>query len=175
MGGKKDRSIEVGEAAPDFELPTDRGGRWRLSDQLGSVVALLFYPGDETLVCTKQLCSLRDHWQDYLDTKAAVVGVSPGSAEQHAAFSAKHRLPIPLLADADSAVTAEYCSHWMFPLLFMRGIVIVDAKGIIRTRRTMLRAFRPSDRSVISAIYAARGDALHERYKDIAARGKAEG
>lgn len=175
MGGTSNRSIEVGAPAPDFELRTDKGGRWKLSDHLGSVVALLFYPGDETLVCTKQLCSLRDHWQDYLDTKATVVGISPGSAEQHAAFSAKHRLPIPLLADDDSSVTEQYCSHWLVPLFFMRGIVIVDATGIVRTRRTMLRAFRPSDRSVISAIYAARGDALHERYKDIAARGKAEG
>lgn len=175
MGGKIERSIEVGAPAPDFELPTDKGVKWRLSDQLGSVVALLFYPGDETLVCTKQLCSLRDHWSDYLDTKAVIVGVSPGPVEQHAAFSVKHRLPIPLLADADRSVTADYCSHWLFPLFFMRGIVIVDAKGVVRTRRTMLRAFRPSDRSVITAIYAARGDALEERYKDLATRGKADG
>ncbi|HMQ02499.1 MAG TPA: peroxiredoxin [Pyrinomonadaceae bacterium] len=172
MGGNTGRKIEEGSRAPDFELRSDSGGAWRLSDQLGSVVALLFYPGDETLMCTRQLCSVRDHWQEYLETKAVIVGVSPGPPDQHAAFSARHRLPIPLLADADSGVTETYCSHWLFPLFFMRGIVVIDAKGMVRTRRTMLRAFRPTDRSVITAIYAARGDALQDRYRDLADRGK---
>lgn len=154
----------MGESAPDFELRTNAGKTWRLSDQVGSVVALLFYPADETLVCTRQLCSVREHWNDYLDTKATVVGVSPGSIDNHSKFAENHRLPLPLLADADRAVTEKYCSHWLLPTFFMRSIVVVDAKGIVRTRRPMLRAFRPTDRSVITAIYAARGDALHDRY-----------
>lgn len=160
-------SISVGKPAPDFELTANTGETWRLSEQRGNVIALLFYPGDETLVCTRQLCSLREHWEDYLRTKAMVIGVSPGSPEQHSAFAEHHRLPIHLLADEDRSVTENYCSHRIFPTWFMRGIVIVDAKGIVRTRRTMLRAFRPTDRSVITAIYAARGDALEERYKEL--------
>lgn len=154
----------VGEKAPDFELRTNAGVAWRLSDHLGSVVALLFYPADETLVCTRQLCSVREHWNDYLDTKAKIVGVSPGSVEEHSRFAENHRLPLPLLADVDRVVTEKYCSHWLFPTFLMRSIVVVDANGIVRTRRPMLRAFRPTDRSVITEIYAARGDALHERY-----------
>jgi thioredoxin-dependent peroxiredoxin len=160
----------VGEKAPDFELTTNGGETWRLSDHLGSVVALLFYPGDETLVCTKQLCSVREHWQDYLETRATIVGVSPGSTEQHSAFAEHHRLPIPLLADEDRSVTETYGSHWLFPTFFMRSIVIVDAKGIIRTRRSMLRAFRPTDRSVLTAIYAARGDAFQEEYRKLTSK-----
>lgn len=168
MGSEKQRPADVGQPAPDFELMTNTGESWRLSDQRGSVVALLFYPQDETLVCTRQMCSVRDHWNDYLETKATVVGVSPGSADQHQNFAENHRLPIPLLADVESTVTAAYCSHWLFPTFFMRAIVVVDADGIIRTQRSMLRAFRPTDRSVLTAIYAARGDALQNRYKELA-------
>lgn len=164
------RKIAVGEQAPDFELMANTGQTWRLSDHRGSVVALLFYPGDETLVCTKQLCSVREHWDDYLKTKAEVIGVSPGSPEQHSAFSEHHRLPIQLLADEDRSVTELYGSHWLFPTVFMRSIVIVDAEGIVRTRRSMLRAFRPTDRSVLTAIYAARGDALQDRYERLTKR-----
>ena len=156
--------VEIGKPAPDFELTANTGETWRLSEQQGNVIALLFYPGNETLVCTKQLCSVREHWEDYLRTKATVIGVSPGSPEQNSAFAENHRLPIHLLADEDRSVTEDYSSHWLFPTWFMRAIVIVDAKGIVRTHRSMLRAFRPTDRSVITAIYAARGDALEERY-----------
>jgi thioredoxin-dependent peroxiredoxin len=154
----------VGSPAPDFELETNKGERWRLSDHLGNVAALLFYPKDETLVCTRQLCSVRDNWVDYLKTKAIVVGISPGTADVHDEFSRHHNLPIPLLADTERTVTKMYSSHWLFPLSFMRGIVIVDAKGIIRAKKTMLRAFRPTDRSVIKDIYAARADQLHETF-----------
>lgn len=159
--------VEIGKPAPDFELTANTGETWRLSEQQGNVIALLFYPGNETLVCTKQLCSVREHWEDYLRTKATVIGVSPGSPEQHSAFAENHRLPIHLLADEDRSVTEDYSSHWLFPTWFMRAIVIVDAKGIVRTQRTMLRAFRPTDRSVITSIYAARGDALEARYASI--------
>jgi peroxiredoxin Q/BCP len=166
------KSVAVGEAAPDFELLTNTGETWRLSDQVGSVVALLFYPGDETLVCTKQLCSVREHWDDYLSTKATVIGVSPGSPDQHSVFAEKHKLPIQLLADEDRSVTETYGSHWLFPTSFMRAIVIVDAKGIVRTRRAMLRAFRPTDRSVITSIYAARADAFSDKYEELTSNNK---
>jgi thioredoxin-dependent peroxiredoxin len=163
-------SVIVGEKAPDFELQTEKGETWRLSDHLGDVVALLFYPQNETLVCTRQLCSVRDNWSDYLKTKAIVVGVSPGTIDEHENFSRHHDLPIPLLADIDRTVTETYTSHWLYPTVFMRGIIVVDAKGIIRSRKTMLRAFRPTDRSVIASIYAARADSLHDTYTSMTKR-----
>lgn len=167
MGSEQIKNVSVGKPAPDFELTANTGQTWRLSAQKGNVVALLFYPGDETLVCTRQLCSVREHWNDYLKTKAEIVGIAPGSAEQHSAFSERHRLPIQLLADEDRSITEMYGSHWLFPTWFTRSIVIVDADGIVRTRRNMLRAFRPTDRSVITSIYAARGDELEKRYKSL--------
>jgi peroxiredoxin len=87
--------IAVGQAAADFTLQTEKGETWKLSAQRGNVVALLFYPGDETLVCTKQLCSVRDNWNEYLATKAVVVGVSRGTVEQHQEFARHHHLPLP--------------------------------------------------------------------------------
>ena len=62
--------------APDFSLPDGNGAQWRLSDHRGKVVVLLFYPGDETPICTAQLCSVRDRWEDYLATGAEVVGMA---------------------------------------------------------------------------------------------------
>lgn len=156
-----DTSVGVGAEAPDFQLESNTGNSWRLSDHIGSVVAILFYSKDETLVCTRQLCSVRDNWNDYLKTRALVIGVSPGKVEEHNAFAQHHRLPIPILADADRSVTNTYGFHWLLPTLFTRAIVVIDAKGIIRSRRVMLRMFRPTDRSVITSIYAARADAMN--------------
>jgi peroxiredoxin Q/BCP len=156
--------IKVGVKAPDFALVTEKGENWRLSDYYGNVIALLFYPKNETLVCTRQMCSVRNHWADYLETKATIVGISPGTIIEHQSFSNNHRLPLSILADADRAITGLYTKHWILPLQFTRAIIVVDAKGIIRYRQVMLRAFRPTDKSVIASIYAARTDFLYEHY-----------
>ncbi len=158
---------EIGKKAPDFVLRNEKDIEWRLSDQLGQVTAILFYPKNETLVCTKQLCSLRDNWSDYLESKAVIIAVSPGNMEDHLTFAQKYRLPLPILADSERKITKIYMNHWLFPVSFTRGIVVIDAKGIIRTKKIMLRAFRPADRSVITAIHAARADALYEKYESI--------
>lgn len=158
---------EIGRKAPDFTLQTENGEIWRLSDHLGSVVTLLFYPQNETIVCTKQMCSVRDHWNDYVETKSVIAAVSPGSCEEHLNFSAKYNLPLNILADQNREITKVYGYHWFFPLNFMRTIVVIDAKGILRTRKTMLRAFRPSDRQVITEILRARGDALTQKYENL--------
>src|ERR1700716_664872 len=88
----------VGEPAPDFELPgTD--GSFRLSDHRGERVVLLFYPGDNTPVCTRQFCSYRDRADDFAALNATVVGISSQDLGSHEGFIAKHSLTVPLLAD----------------------------------------------------------------------------
>jgi peroxiredoxin Q/BCP len=159
--------VRVGEMAPDFTLSDEKGSEWRLSDQLGRVTALLFYPKNETLVCTRQLCSLRDNWAEYLETKASIIGVSPGSIEEHRNFAQTYRLPLPLIVDTGSKITKVFAKHWIYPISFTRGIVVIDAKGIVRTKNIMLWAFRPSDRTVITAIHSARADALTDNYDAI--------
>ncbi len=159
--------LKVGDKSPDFALNTDKGEKWRLSDQFGKVTALLFYPQNETLVCTKQLCSVRDHWIDYLATKASIVGISPGSPNENSNFSGNYGLPLPILADPDKEITKLYGSHWLFPISFTRAVVVIDASGFIRHRKIMLRVFRPTDRSIIASIYAARTDFIDQHFHHI--------
>ncbi len=163
-------SVKIGDRAPDFELISDSDSRWRLSDHDGNVRVLLFYPQNETLVCTKQLCSVRDHWREYLETKAEIVGVSPSSPNENIEFSQRRSLPMPLLADPGRVVTGIFSRHWIYPIQLTRAIVVIDAHGIVRTRMVMLRAFRPKDDDVITAIYAARIDALNEKSTAIRSR-----
>jgi peroxiredoxin Q/BCP len=162
--------VSAGVEAPDFELQNHEGRSWALSANRGKVVLLLFYPGNETLVCTKQLCSLRDNWSKYMETKAEIVGVSVSDHGSNSDFAAKHRLPLPILADPDREVTRMYSSHWLFPLSFMRGLVVIDGRGVIRTHQTMLRAFRPNDHDVIVKLYEARSDAIADRRDELRAR-----
>ena len=103
--GKVSEGVRIGSTAPDFTLATEQNAPWRLSDHIGNVVVLLFYPQNETLVCTKQLCSVRDNWDKYLETKAEIVGILPGTPEEHQRFSQSKSLPIPLLADPGRSVT----------------------------------------------------------------------
>ena len=97
----------MGDAAPDFALPgTD--GPFRLSVHRGRRVVLLFYPGDETPVCTRQFCSYRDRSEDMASLEAVVVGISSQDRDSHARFTAHHGLTVPLLADTDRAVARAY-------------------------------------------------------------------
>nr|MDQ3042445.1 peroxiredoxin [Acidobacteriota bacterium] len=100
--------MKIGENAPDFTLKDGDGNDWKLSDQKGKTVVLLFYPGDNTPVCTKQLCSVRDNWKDYQATGAEVVGISTDSAASHKGFAEKHNLPLTLLADETGEVVEKY-------------------------------------------------------------------
>ncbi|HEU0251927.1 MAG TPA: peroxiredoxin, partial [Pyrinomonadaceae bacterium] len=100
--------LNVNEPAPDFTLKDGNGHDWRLSDHRGKVVVLLFYPGDETPVCTRQMCSVRDRWDDYVATGAEVVGISSDSIESHRKFSEHHNLPLRLLSDSEGVAAKLY-------------------------------------------------------------------
>src|SRR5437660_9662114 len=148
----------VGANAPDFTLKDGEGRDWRLSDQRGKVVVLLFYPGDETPVCTRQMCSVRDRWEDYAATGAVVVGISTDSPESHRAFTEHHSLPLRLLSDADGHVAAMYGAKSWLPGRAARAVVVIDAEGTVRHNKAQpLSLFRPKDDEVLAAIRAARG------------------
>ncbi|HEX8293764.1 MAG TPA: peroxiredoxin [Pyrinomonadaceae bacterium] len=148
----------VGARAPDFTLKDGEGRDWRLSDRRGRVVVLLFYPGDETPVCTKQLCSVRDNWEQYRETGAEVVGVSTDSVESHRRFAERHSLPLRLLSDPDRRVAELYGAKSWLPGRAARAVVVIDAGGRVRHNRAQaLSLFRPKDDEVLAAIRAARG------------------
>lgn len=162
-----EKSFNIGKKALDFVLPVNTGGEWSLSANLGKVIALLFYPQNETLVCTKQLCSIRDNWNDYLKTNALIVGISPGTIEKHQEFAQKYRLPMPLLVDEERKITRLFGKHSWLPITLSRAIIVIDAKGIIRHRKVMFRGFRPTDYSILSSIYQAQTDASQEKFNEI--------
>src|SRR3977135_3615811 len=96
-----------GEEAPDFELPgTD--GTFTLSEHRGERVVLLFYPGDNTIVCTRQFCSYRDRAEDFAALDATVVGISSQDLASHEGFVGKYSLNVPLLADVGREVAKAY-------------------------------------------------------------------
>jgi peroxiredoxin Q/BCP len=148
--------MNTGDAAPDFTLEDGNGDDWRLSDQRGKTVVLLFYPGDDTPVCTKQLCSVRDNWSAYQETGAEVVGISMDSAESHDKFAEKYDLPLRLLSDDKGEVTAKYDVKSWLPGRSARAVVVIDKNGKIAYRKVeSLSIFRPKDNDVLAAIREA--------------------
>jgi len=146
-------AIQEGNTAPDFALVDGDGATWRLADQRGKVVVLLFYPGDETPICTRQMCSVRDRWEDYASTGAEVVGISTNSVESHKSFAEHHDLPLRLLADTDRKVADLYGANSLVPGKVARSVFVIDAAGVIRYRDVRpLGLFRPKDDEIIKAI-----------------------
>jgi peroxiredoxin Q/BCP len=130
------KSPQVGEQAPDFELPGTEGP-FRLSEHRGERVVLLFYPGDNTMVCTKQFCSYRDRAQDFAGLGATVVGISSQDLASHEAFSAKHSLNVPLLADVEKEVARAY-DAFSPRLGVKRAVIVIDEDGVVRHRHDHL-------------------------------------
>jgi len=151
-------SVKEGSPAPDFTLRDGSGAEWRLADHRGQVVVLLFYPGDETPICTRQMCSVRDRWEDYAATGAEVVGISTNTVESHKEFAAHHDLPLRLLADVDRKVADLYGALSLIPGKVARSVFVIDAQGFVRHRDVRpLGLFRPKDDDTIQAIRAAQG------------------
>jgi peroxiredoxin Q/BCP len=149
-------TLREGSPAPDFTLPAGDGAEWRLSDHRGKVVVLLFYPGDETPVCTRQMCSVRDRWEDYSATGAEVVGISTNSVESHKNFAEHHELPLRLLADTDRKVADMYGAQSLIPGKVARSVFVINRDGVITFRDVRpLGLFRPKDDDTIAAIKAA--------------------
>jgi len=147
---------QEGSPAPDFSLVDGDGQNWRLSDHRGKVVVLLFYPGDETPICTRQMCSVRDRWEDYAATGAEVVGISTNSVESHKSFAEHHQLPLRLLSDTDRKVADTYGAQSLIPGKVARSVFVINRAGVITHRDVRpLGLFRPKDDETIAAIKAA--------------------
>ena len=137
-------SIGIGDRAPDFSLPGTGGRTMSLSDFLGKPIVLVFYPGDDTPVCTKQLNSYNDDLSQFEALNAQVVAISAQSVESHEKFADKHGFKFPLLADTDKSVAAAYGT--LGPLGFpRRSVFIVDGDGIVRYAHRAIAGltFRP--------------------------------
>lgn len=124
--------LSVGIPAPDFSLPDDTGRIITLSALRGRNVVLVFYPGDDTPGCTRQLCEFRDRWETLRERGIAVFGVNPQGAAAHARFRAKFQFPFPLLVDKGRQVAKLYQAKG---LIVKRTVYLIGPDGAIRFAR----------------------------------------
>lgn len=124
-------AVGIGDVAPDFSLPATGGEVITLSSFVGRPVVVVFYPGDDSPVCTKQLNSYNDGLNEFESLEAQVLAISSQGLVSHEAFAQKYGLKFPLLADSEKDVAKAY--GVLGPLGFpRRSVFIVDREGVIR-------------------------------------------
>jgi peroxiredoxin Q/BCP len=131
-------SVEAGQAAPEFDLPTAGGGRARLADFEGGPLAVYFYPKDDTPGCTKEAQGFAEAYPEFRAAGVALVGISKDSAASHDRFKAKYDLPFTLASDEHGGVVEAYGS-WveksMYGKKYMgidRSTFLIDGGGTVR-------------------------------------------
>jgi peroxiredoxin Q/BCP len=154
------KSPEIGRTAPDFTLPSVhlvdgevvRGER-TLSKEQGHPVVLAFYPGDDTAVCTKQLCSYSSGLEAFTDLGATVWGISTQDLDSHESFARKHGLRMPLLADTGREAVAAYGIG--LGGLVRRSVFVIDAEGVLRWKHVAALGLTFRDVSTLTEQLAA--------------------
>ena len=140
--------LPAGSPAPDFTLRTAQGETVTLSALRGREVLLVWYPGDDTSVCTRQLCEIRDSWDAFAGM--AVFGVNPQGAASHERFAAKYRFPFPLLVDPGQKVGRLYHTHG---LIAKRTVYLIGGDGrILFTKRG-----KPSVEEILTRRHSGHG------------------
>jgi len=137
-------SVGVGDRAPDFTLVGSGGASHSLADYRGHPVVVVFYPGDDTPVCTKQLNSYNNDLEQFEQVGAQILAISAQDVASHDKFTGKYGFKFPLLADPDKAVAGLYGT--LGPLGFpRRSVFVVDGEGIIRYAHRAIAGltFRP--------------------------------
>ena len=137
-------SLKVGDPAPDFTLDGTEG-EFKLSDHRGERVVILFYPGDDTTVCTKQFCAYRDAADQMGELDAVIVGISTQGTESKEAFKTKYGLTTPLLADSDAEVSKAYGVYAKRFNMAKRTTFIVGPDGRIAHKHANLLSLSYDD------------------------------
>lgn len=145
----------VGSAAPDFTLPGTGGQDYALASYRGKPVVLVFYPGDNTAVCTSQLKAYSSDFDEFADVDAQILAISPQDVTSHEGFSGKHGFKFPLLADVDKKVGSAY--GVLGPVgFYRRSVFVVDRDGIIRyAHRAVAGLTYKSSDELVKAVRAA--------------------
>ncbi len=146
-------TLAIGDQAPVFRLRDERGHDVSLEDFHGKqAVVLIFYPGDDTSGCTKQLCAIRDDWKKFQDAGIAVFGVNHADEKSHQRFITKYQLTTPLLIDGGNHVAKLYCAAKLSlnPLKIHRTVVGIAKDGTI----AFYQPGMPSDEEILNAMTA---------------------
>ncbi len=129
--------LNIGDAAPDFTMPTDGDGEVSLKDFKGQKLVLYFYPKDDTPGCTREACGFKDTLEDFNTLNTAIIGISKCSVAKHDKFKAKYDLNFPLASDENSDVCERY-GTWveknMYGRKYMgieRATFLIDENGKI--------------------------------------------
>ena len=147
-------SIQVGDCGPDFTAQSQTGQPVSLADYRGtSAVVLFFYPKDGTAICTKEACSFRDAYEDFVQAGAVVIGVSSDSEESHRAFASGHRQPFVLLSDGEGSLRKAFGVHKTLGIMPGRVTYVIDKEGIVRH---MFSSQFAADRHVSEALAVVR-------------------
>ena len=129
--------LKEGDAAPDFDLPTDGGGRFRLREQLGRPVVVYYYPKDDTSGCTREALGFTEKKPDFDAMQTPVVGISPDDENQHDKFKAKYGLAVTLASDSDRKVVEAY-GVWVQKSMYGRKYMGVDSSTFLVDRNGVI-------------------------------------
>ena len=159
------KTPETGQVPPDFTLPgiqldgdEGRQGEFTLAQQRGKPVVLAFYPGDNTGVCTRQLCSYTAGLENFSSFDATVWAISPQGLASHEAFARKYHLAFPLLADEGLTVARQY-GITLVGAGLRRSVFVLDGEGVLRWKHVTLVGLTFPSGETISAQLAALGQA----------------
>lgn len=123
----------LNQLAPDFDRLAHNGQQVHLADFRGkNVVVLYFYPRDGTAICTRQACSFRDAFEEFVRAGAAVIGVSGDALERHRVFAEKQHLPFLLVSDGDGSLRKAYRVSRPLGILPGRTTFVIDKAGVVR-------------------------------------------
>ncbi len=136
--------LAVGTAAPDFTTVDQDGAAVAISKLRGKNVVLVFYPGDDTAVCTKQLCEIRDNWKAFQGKDVVVFGINGQKASSHQDFKRKYNFPFPLLVDDKQKVCELYHTNG---LIVKRTVYLIGKDGAIK----FAQRGKPSPKEVLAA------------------------
>jgi peroxiredoxin len=148
------RGPDRGEKAPSFELDSTHGRIALTSRLVQAAVLLVFYPADDSPVCTRQLCDYRDHLQDFAGLGVDVLAINPESLDSHRAFARKHGLPFPLLSDPTREVCRAYGAVGLLGMT-RRSLFLIGHSGRVAYRKTDLPIFHRTSEELRKVISSA--------------------
>jgi peroxiredoxin (alkyl hydroperoxide reductase subunit C) len=152
--------LPTGEEAPDFRLQSNSGEPVRLRDLRGRPVVLVFYPEDDSSVCSSQLALYNEAHRMFEEHSAQLLGISVDDLASHQAFANSLGLQFPLLSDDDSVgdTARAYGVFDESDRVAERALFVLDAEGVIRWRYVAPRGVNPGANGILEALESLEGD-----------------